>query len=93
MLKVLGNKVLVKPDKVEETTATGIVLPGRQGQKKNIGTVVSVGPGRLLGNGKRIEPDIKAGDHVLFEQYVGAPITDNGEEYLIMTEQDIIAVL
>ena len=92
-LKPLGDRVVVKPKPKEETTRSGIVLPDTVSDKPQEGSVLSVGPGRLLDNGKRVELEVKSGDTVLYAKYAGTEIKLDGDEYLIMREDDILGVI
>ncbi len=92
MLKPLGDRVLVKPSQEEEKTKGGIVLPDTAREKPQKGEVVAVGPGKLLDDGKRLPPEVKVGDVVIFSKYGGTEIKVDGEEYLILHESDILAV-
>ena len=92
-LQPLGDRVVVERDASETKTAGGIVLPDTAKNKPARGTVVSVGDGRLNDEGKRTPLQVKPGDRVLFTSYAGNEITVEGEELLIMTEDDILAVV
>ena len=92
-LKPLGDRVVVKPRPKEEMTRSGIVLPDTASEKPQEGQVVSVGPGRTLDNGKRIEMEVKAGDTVLFAKYAGTEIKLDDEEFLVIRESDLLAVV
>jgi chaperonin GroES len=92
-IRPLGEKVLVKRLEADEKTAGGIVLPDTAKEKPKRGTVLSVGDGKLLDNGKRQPLQVKKGDQVLFTSYAGTEIKVEGEEMLIMDESDILAVL
>lgn len=92
-LKPLGDRVVVKPKAKEETTRSGIVLPDTASEKPQQGEVLSVGPGRVLDNGKRVDLDVKAGDTVLFAKYAGTEFKLEDEEYLILRESDLLAVV
>jgi chaperonin GroES len=89
----LNDKVVVKRLEAEDKTAGGILLPDTAKEKPKQGKVLSVGDGRLLDNGKRAAFQVKEGDRVLFTSYAGNEVTVDGEEYLIMSEDDILAVL
>jgi chaperonin GroES len=89
----LNDKVVVKRLEAEEKTAGGIVLPDTAKEKPRQGKVLSIGEGKLLESGKRAAFQIKEGDRVLFSSYAGNEVTVDGEEYLIMTEDDILAVV
>ena len=89
----LNDKIVVKREEAEERTAGGIVLPDTAKEKPKQGRVLSLGNGKLLDNGKRASFQVKEGDRVLFTSYAGNEVTIDGEEYLIMTEDDILAVV
>jgi chaperonin GroES len=92
-LEPLNDKIVVKRLEAEEKTAGGIVLPDTAKEKPKQGRVLSLGNGKLLDNGKRASFQVKEGDRVLFTSYAGNEVTIDGEEYLIMTEDDILAVV
>ena len=92
-LQPLGDRVVVERDESEETTAGGIVLPDSAKDRPARGTIVSVGDGRLLDDGTRAELQVKAGDHVLFSSYAGDSVNVGDDEYLLMREDDILAVI
>ncbi len=87
----LGDRVLVKPAEREEQTKSGIFLPDTAQEKPQEGTIIEVGPGRVTDDGKRIPMDLKKGDMVLYAKYGGTEIKEDGEEYLLLTERDILA--
>ncbi len=89
----LNDKIVVKRLEAEDRTAGGIVLPDTAKEKPKQGRVISLGDGRLLDNGKRASFQVKEGDRVLFTSYSGSEVTVDGQEYLIMTEEDILAVV
>jgi chaperonin GroES len=89
-LKMLGDHVLVKPD-AEEATRGGILLPDTAREKPQRGTVVSVGEGRRLDNGKLVPLSVKVGDRVIFSKYGGTEVKEDGEEYLVMGIDSILA--
>jgi len=89
----LNDKLVVKRLEAEERTAGGIVLPDTAKEKPKQGKVLSLGDGKLLDNGKRAAFQVKEGDRVLFTSYGGQEVNVDGEEYLIMTEEDILAVV
>jgi chaperonin GroES len=89
----LNDKIVVKRLEAEEKTAGGIVLPDTAREKPRQGKVLSLGDGKLLSNGQRAPFLLKEGDRVLFSAYAGSEVTVDGEEYLIMTEDDILAVV
>ena len=92
-IRPLDDRVVVEPIEAEETTAGGIVLPDTAKEKPQKGKVIAVGPGRLDENGKRIPMEVKEGDVVLFSKYAGTEVKIDDEEYLIMREDDILAIL
>jgi chaperonin GroES len=92
-LKPLGDRVIVKPKEKEDVTKSGIVLPDSASEKPQEGSVLAVGPGRVLDNGKRVEMDVKTGDKVLFAKYAGTEVKLDGEEYLVIRESDLLAIL
>jgi chaperonin GroES len=89
----LNEKIVVKRLEAEEKTAGGIVLPDTAKEKPKQGKVLSLGEGKRLDNGQRAPFQVKEGDRVLFTSYAGNEVTVDGEEYLIMTEDDILAVV
>ncbi len=91
-LQPLGERVVVQRDESEETTAGGIVLPDSAQDKPARGTITAVGDGRLLDDGTRGEMQVKAGDHVLFSSYAGDAVNVGDDEYLLMREDDILAI-
>ncbi|NPV28957.1 MAG: co-chaperone GroES [Firmicutes bacterium] len=92
MLRPLGDHVVVKPLSREEKTEGGIILPDTAKEKPQEGEVIAVGPGRLLENGTRVQPEVKVGDRVVYAKYGGTEVKIEGVEYLIMRESDILAV-
>jgi chaperonin GroES len=92
-LKPLHDNVVVKPASAEETTASGIVLPETSKERPEKGEVVAVGPGRHLENGQLSKMDVKVGDKIMFKKYSPDEIKIDGEEYLLLRESDIIAIL
>jgi chaperonin GroES len=89
----LNDKIVVERLEAEEKTAGGIVLPDTAKEKPKQGKVLKVGDGKLLDNGKRAEFQVKAGDRVLFTSYAGTEVQVDGKEYLVMTEDDVLAVV
>ena len=92
-LKPLGSRVVIKALEREEITKSGIVLPDTASEKPQEGSVLSVGHGRLLDTGKRVEMEVKAGDTVLFARYGGTEIKLEGDDYLVIREGDLLAIL
>jgi chaperonin GroES len=89
----LNDKIVVERLEADEKTAGGIILPDTAKEKPKQGKVLSVGEGKLLENGKRAAFQVKAGDRVLFTSYAGSEVTIDGKEYLVMTEDDVLAVV
>ncbi|MBM4048226.1 MAG: co-chaperone GroES [Planctomycetes bacterium] len=92
-VKPLGEKILVKRLEAESKTAGGIVLPDTAKEKPKEGKVIALGEGKLLENGKRAEFQVKKGDKIIFSSYAGTEVKIEGEEYLLMSEDDILAVV
>jgi len=84
--------VLVKRIEAEEKTKGGIVLPDTAKEKPKEGEIVAVGEGKMLDNGKRAAPQVKVGDRILFTSYAGTEVKIEGEDFLIMREEDILAI-
>ena len=89
----LGDRVVVRRVKEETKSAGGIIIPDTAQEKPQEGEVVSVGPGALDENGKRVVPEVKAGDHILFGKWSGTEVKLDGEELLIMKESDIMGIV
>ncbi|MBD3368123.1 MAG: co-chaperone GroES [Candidatus Eisenbacteria bacterium] len=93
-IKPLQNRVLVKRLEEElQKTAGGIIVPDTAKEKPQRGKVMAVGPGRMTDDGKRIDVEVEVGDEVLFGKWSGSEITIDGEEYLFMKDDDILAIL
>lgn len=92
-IRPLGDKVLVRRVEAEAKTAGGIVLPDAAKEKPKRGKIVAVGQGKQLDDGKRAKPQVKKGEEVLFSSYAGTEITVDGKEMLIMSEDDILAII
>ncbi len=92
-IKPINDKVLVKRLEAETTTAGGIVLPDNAKEKPKEGTIVAVGNGRLLKSGERSQFQVAKGDRVIFSSYAGTEIKVQGVDYLILGEDDILAVV
>jgi chaperonin GroES len=91
-IKPLGDKVAIKMLETEETTKSGIILPGSAKEKPQLAEVVAVGPGALV-DGKRIPMDVKVGDKVLMSKYAGSEYKVDGVEYTILKQSDILAIV
>jgi len=92
-IKPLGDRVVIKAVEKEEVTKSGIVLPDSAKEKPQEGEVVAVGAGKKLDNGEVAAPEIKAGDIVIYGKFAGTEIKHEGQEYLILSEKDILAVI
>ena len=92
-IKPLADRVLVEPAPAEEKTAAGIIIPDTAKEKPVEGKVIAVGSGKLLENGKKAPLQVKEGDRILFGKYSGTEVKIDGEEHLIMREDDIIAIV
>ena len=89
----LGDKIVIKRLKANEKTAGGIVLPDSAKDRPQEGRVLSVGDGRLLADGTRIRPQVSEGDRIVFSSYAGSEVDVDGDELLILREEDILAVV
>ena len=92
-IRPLHDRVIVKRVEAERTTASGIVIPDSAGEKPDQGEVLAIGPGKRDDNGKQIALDVKVGDRVLFGKYAGQGVKVDGQEVLVMREEDIMGVL
>lgn len=93
-IKPLGDRVVIQDiEQAEETTEAGIVIPDSAQEEPQKGEVVAVGEGRRLENGDLVEPEVSTGDVVVYGKYAGDEIEHNGEEYLIVSEKDILAIV
>lgn len=93
MIKPLGDRVVIELVALEEKTASGIVLPDSAKEKPQEGKVVSVGTGRVSEKGERIALEVAAGDRIIFSKFAGTEVEFDGTEYLILREDDILAVV
>jgi chaperonin GroES len=89
----LNDKIVVQRLEADEKTAGGIILPDTAKEKPKQGKILSLGEGKLLDSGKRASFQVKAGDRVLFTSYAGTEVNVDGKEYLVLTEDDILAVV
>jgi chaperonin GroES len=89
----LADRVVVQPAEAEEKTKGGIILPDTAKEKPVEGTIVAAGPGKVADNGELVKITVKVGDKVLYGKYSGTEVTIDGEEYLIMRESDIFAIV
>jgi chaperonin GroES len=92
-VKPLADRVVVKPVDESEQMRGGLYIPDTAKEKPSQGEVVAVGPGKLSDEGARLELDVKVGDKVLYGKYSGTDVTLDGEEYLILRESDILAIV
>ncbi|WP_433783671.1 co-chaperone GroES [Actinomycetospora sp. CA-101289] len=92
-IKPLEDKLVVQASEAETTTASGIVIPDTAKEKPQEGKVVAVGPGRVDDNGNRIPLDVAVGDVVIFSKYGGTEVKYQGEDYLILSSRDVLAVV
>ena len=92
-IRPLHDRVIVKRVEAERTTASGIVIPDSAGEKPDQGEVLAICPGKRDDNGKQIALDVKVGDRVLFGKYAGQAVKVDGQEVLVMREEDIMGVL
>lgn len=93
MIKPLGDRVIIELIDEEETTDSGIVLPDSAKEKPQEGKVVAVGPGALNDQGERIEMEVSEGDRIIFSKFAGTEVEYEGTEYLILREDDILAIV
>ena len=91
-LKPLGDRVVLKQLEAEETTKSGIVLPGQAQEKPQQAEVIAVGPGGVV-DGKEVKMEVKTGDKVIYSKYAGTEVKLDGEEYIIVKQNDILAVV
>ena len=92
-LRPLNDKIVVKRLEAEAKTKGGIVLPDTAKEKPKEGKVISLGDGKLLDNGKRVPFQVKKNDRILFSSYAGTEVKIDGNEYVIMQEEDVLAIL
>jgi len=92
-IRPLGDRVVVKRTEEEQKTKGGIIVPDTAKEKPQQALVVAVGPGRMSEEGKRIPPSVKKGDRILFGKYSGTDVTMGDQEYLILREEDILAII
>ncbi len=93
MLKPLGDRIVVKATAAEEMTKGGIVLPDTAKERPQEGEVIAVGPGRTTETGTQVPVEVKAGDKVIYSKYGGTEVKIGGEEYTILKQDDILAVV
>jgi len=93
MLKPLADRIIVKATSAEEVTKGGIVLPDTAREKPQEGEVIAVGPGRILDSGKVAAMDVKVGDKVIYSKYGGTEIKLNGDEFVVLRQDDVLGIL
>ncbi|AIA04264.1 co-chaperone GroES [Streptomyces noursei] len=91
-IKPLEDRIVVQPLDAEQTTASGLVIPDTAKEKPQEGVVLAIGPGRFE-DGKRVELDVKVGDVVLYSKYGGTEVKYSGEEYLVLSARDVLAIV
>src|SRR5690242_4100645 len=92
-IKPLEDRIVVQANEAETTTASGIVIPDTAKEKPQEGKVLAVGPGRIDDNGNRVPVDVSVGDVVIYSKYGGTEVKHNGEEYLILSARDVLAIV
>ena len=92
-VRPLGDRVVIRPTPREEATKGGILLPDTAKERPQEGVVIAVGSGRVLDNGKRVPLEVREGDRVLYAKYAGTEVKIDGEEFLIVSEKDILGII
>ena len=92
-IKPLADRVVVKPMEQEEKQQSGIIIPDTAKEKPQEGEIIAVGPGKVSDSGQKVAMEVKKGDRVLYGKYSGTEVTVDKEDYLIMRESDILAVI
>ena len=92
-IKPLEDRIVVKPLDAEQTTASGLVIPDTAKEKPQEGEVMAIGPGRVDDNGNRVPLDVNVGDKVIYSKYGGTEVKHGGEEFLILSARDVLAVV
>lgn len=92
-IKPLEDRIVIKQVEAEQTTASGLVIPDSAKEKPSEGEVLAVGPGRIDDNGNRVPLDVKVGDIVLYSKYGGTEVKYGGDEFLVLSARDILAVV
>ena len=92
-IKPLEDRIVVRQVEAEQTTASGLVIPGTAKEEPQEGEVVAVGPGRVAENGTRVPVDVEVGDKVIYSKYGGTEVKYAGEEYLVLSARDVLAVI
>ena len=92
-LRPLGDRIIVQATEAEEKTAGGIILPDAAKEKPTKGRVISVGPGKLLDNGKTVPMEVKKGDEIYYGRYGGTEVKVGSEEYVILRQDDVLSIV
>ncbi len=92
-IKPLGERIVIKVLESEEKTKSGIVLPDTAKEKPQMGEILAVGSGKTLENGQKVPMEVKVGDKVLFAKYAGTEVKLDGEEYMVLKESDVLAII
>jgi chaperonin GroES len=92
-LKPLDDRIVIKQSEAEEKTSGGIILPDTAREKPQIGTVVAIGPGKILDDGKRGKMSLKKKDEVIYAKYMGSDVEIDGQKYVILRESDILGIV
>jgi chaperonin GroES len=92
-LKPLDDRIVIKQSDAEEKTSGGIILPDTAREKPQIGTVVAIGPGKILDDGKRANMSVKKKDEVIYAKYMGSDIEIDGKKYVILRESDVLGIV
>ena len=92
-LKPLDDRIVIKQSEAEEKTVGGIILPDTAKEKPQIGTVVAVGPGKILDDGKRGKMSVKMKDEVIYAKYMGSDVEIDGKKYVILRESDVLGIV
>ena len=92
-IKPLEDRIVVRPLEAEQVTASGLVIPDTAKERPQEAEVVAVGPGRVAENGTRIPVDVSVGDKVIFSKYGGTELKYNGQEYLVLSARDVLAIV
>jgi chaperonin GroES len=92
-IKPLEDRLIIKTSEAEQTTASGLVIPDTAKEKPQEGEVVAVGPGRIDDNGNRVPLDVAVGDKIIFSKYGGTEVKHAGQDYLILSARDVLAVI
>ena len=92
-IKPLEDRIVVRPLEAEQVTASGLVIPDTAKERPQEAEVIAVGPGRIAENGTRIPVDVNVGDKVIFSKYGGTELKYNGQEYLVLSARDVLAIV